>query len=209
LNNGDRWFNIDTGDELVYITDSGGSQWVQPLVGGNFYGQFLALTGGTVTGPTNFTGGLSANTISGNTLIITNNIDSVGRTLKNSSNADTIDWNNNILIGTTANAYWDNGQLKDSGPQLSIDWPNRTLNDTNEDIVLDWQNKIMLGMTNIESSTISATTISGGTLYGDGSNLTGIGGGSFITGNTASIQVRRTTLYSLTLSFSNVTFNVT
>jgi hypothetical protein len=67
----------------------------------------------------------------------------------------------------------------------------------------------MSGMTSIKSSTVSATTISGGTLYGDGSNLTGIGGGSFITGNTASIQVRRTTLYSLTLSFSNVTFNVT
>lgn len=103
-------------------------------------------------------GNLSSNTISGNTLIITNNIDSALRTLKNSSNVDTINWGASNLIGSTANLYWDNGLLKDSGPNLSIDWVNRTLNDNNEDVVLDWQNKTMSGMASIVTNTISAST---------------------------------------------------
>jgi hypothetical protein len=87
---------------------------------------------------------------------------------------------------------------------------------------------------------ITGTTISGGTLFGDGSNLTGISssgtftGGTvtgdtnftgglsastisattylnipYITGNTPSVQARRTTLYTLTNTFVNITFNVT
>jgi len=122
-------------------------------------GNYLPLSGGTVTGATRFTNGLTANTISGGTLIITNNIDSVSRTLNDSSNNPSVDWNNFRLYGTTANLYWDNGLLKDSGPNLSLDWINRTLNDGNEDIVLDWQNKIMSGMTSVQSSTISASTL--------------------------------------------------
>jgi hypothetical protein len=112
-----------------------------------------------ISGNTKIDGGLSANTISGDTLTITDNIDTTTRTLKNVSNNPTLDWSSLILYGTTANLYWDNGLLKDSGPNLSLDWVNRTLNDGNEDIILDWQNKIMSGMTSVQSSTISASTL--------------------------------------------------
>jgi hypothetical protein len=122
-------------------------------------GNYLPLSGGTVTGATRFTNGLTANTISADTLTITDNIDTTTRTLKNVSNNPTLDWSSLILYGTTANIYWDNGLLKDSGPNLSVDWVNRTLNDGNEDIILDWQNKIMSGMTSVQSSTISASTL--------------------------------------------------
>ena len=191
-NNTGGTFNV-TGITDTFVTGgtySNGTTTFTNSTGGTFNvtGLTTPFTGGTVTGATNFTGGLSANTISGGTLIITNNIDTTLRTLKNSSNIDTIDWGTSVLVGTTANVYWDNGQLKDSGPQLSIDWPNRTLNDTNEDIILDWQNKIMSGMTNIRSSTISATTyqnlpldirVTGGTYSAGTATFTNNTGGTF------------------------------
>jgi hypothetical protein len=33
LNNGDRWFDTNSGIEVVWVTDSDGSQWIQPIQG--------------------------------------------------------------------------------------------------------------------------------------------------------------------------------
>ena len=70
LNNGDRWFDTNTGIEVVWITDVDGSQWIQPTQGGggsSVSGNYLPLSGGTVTGGTIFQSGLTANTISATT----------------------------------------------------------------------------------------------------------------------------------------------
>jgi hypothetical protein len=68
LNNGDRWFDTNSGVEVVWITDNDGSQWIQPTQGGgSASGNYLPLSGGTVTGGTIFQSGLSANTISATT----------------------------------------------------------------------------------------------------------------------------------------------
>ena len=97
LNSGDRWLDTSTGDELVYVNDGDSAQWIQICCGGsgggggdqivtitggtnieitgtypNFGVNFTGttgsnFTGGTVTGATNFTNGLTANTISAST----------------------------------------------------------------------------------------------------------------------------------------------
>jgi hypothetical protein len=65
INNGDRWFDTNSGIELVWITDVDGSQWIQPTQGGggSTSGNYLPLSGGTVTGGTIFQSGLTANTL--------------------------------------------------------------------------------------------------------------------------------------------------
>ena len=78
INSGDRWFDTSTGYELVYINDGNSSQWIQPnnngqitinsVTGGtSTSGDYLPLSGGTVSGETKFTAGLTANTISATT----------------------------------------------------------------------------------------------------------------------------------------------
>jgi hypothetical protein len=78
IHSGDRWFDTSSGYELVYINDGNSSQWVQPNANGQVTiynvsggtstsGNYLSLSGGTVTGGTIFTAGLSANTISATT----------------------------------------------------------------------------------------------------------------------------------------------
>jgi len=63
LINGDRWFDTNSGIELVWVTDVDGSQWIQPTQGGTFIGNYLPISGGTVTGNTVFQSGLTANTL--------------------------------------------------------------------------------------------------------------------------------------------------
>jgi hypothetical protein len=50
LNNGDRWFDTNSGIEVVWITDTDGSQWIQPTQGGG-----SSTSGGiSGSGTTNF-----------------------------------------------------------------------------------------------------------------------------------------------------------
>ena len=68
INNGDRWFNTTDGVELVYVTDGDGPQWVQPNNGGSNTGttsggDYLPLSGGTVTGNTTFSSGVALNAL--------------------------------------------------------------------------------------------------------------------------------------------------
>jgi hypothetical protein len=73
LNNGDRWFDTNSGVEVVWITDVDGSQWIQPSQGGggSASGNYLPLSGGTVTGGTIFQSGVTANTISATSITST------------------------------------------------------------------------------------------------------------------------------------------
>ena len=87
INNGDKWFNTETGVELTYITDADGSQWVQTnggagvsnaATGGTYSNGTITLLGtgtlSSITGLTTpFTGGtVTGLTINGN-LIVTGN----------------------------------------------------------------------------------------------------------------------------------------
>ena len=67
INLGDRWFNLTDGVELVYVDTGSGLIWVEPNPGGNFLGNYLPLSGGTVSGATNFLNGIYTNTISATT----------------------------------------------------------------------------------------------------------------------------------------------
>jgi hypothetical protein len=99
INDGDRWFYTESGEEFVWITDQNSSQWVQPVsisygvseefvhitgdtMTGTLYVPTISattylniptatFTGGTVSGATIFTGGLTANTltVTGNTTL--------------------------------------------------------------------------------------------------------------------------------------------
>jgi hypothetical protein len=53
---GDLWWESDLGRMFVYYTDANSSQWVDISAGGA--GQYLPLTGGTVTGTLNLSGAL-------------------------------------------------------------------------------------------------------------------------------------------------------
>lgn len=276
-------FNVTgyyTGTTDVYVTGgtySSGNATFTNNTGGTFtvtgfsVGGGGTFTGGTVTGETFFTSGV---TITGNTTIIdsTGNataIDTSTRELVDSGSIVSINWDQRLLydgsginatidygstllydttstpsvewggrqtydeIGVTA-IDWTSGRriLYDDSSLGSLDWKNRNLIKGDGTVILDWQSGVLSGM-----STISATTISGGTLYGDGSNLTGIGGGSFtggtVTGPTnftnglsantisattyqnltsgdlASVQAIRTTSYTLQLIPALITFNTT
>jgi len=51
INNGDRWFYTESGEEFVWITDQDGSQWVQPVsISYGVSEEFVHITGDTMTG---------------------------------------------------------------------------------------------------------------------------------------------------------------
>jgi hypothetical protein len=156
----------------------------------NVTGKYLPLSGGTVTGQTFFTSGVSitGSVETGSQVyhitddFIVENPTINGSLLEARISGGVNIWSLNSNISIDA----ENRILYDSvAGGWSIDWENRQLIKSDGTTVsFDWENGILTGQTNIQSSTISATTISGGTLYGDGSNLTGISGGGSFTGGT-------------------------
>jgi hypothetical protein len=163
---------------ISFINNTGGTFNVTGLTTGstsNVTGDYLPLSGGTVTGATNFTSGLTANIISANTITITDNIDSTNRQL--------LDEN-----GFASVVYTSQRTLEDLFG-TSLDWGGKYLYKSDASISFDWENGILTGQTNIESSTISATTylnlptsnvsgdflpLSGGTVTGNTSFTSGL-----------------------------------
>jgi hypothetical protein len=110
----------------------------------NHYSTVLGLTGGTVNGLTTFNSGLHANIISATTL-----------------SATTLYGDGSNLFGV--HDYYVTGATYD----------NNTFSFTNNSgVTFDVSFDTVTGLT--VNGILSATTISGGTYYGDGSNLTGI-----------------------------------
>ena len=110
-------------------------------------GLYLPTSGGTVSGNTIFTSGLTANTISANTLTITNNIDSSNRTLFDSASNYSLIWDSRTLTDNTntSSVEWQARGLYDSnGGSLSVDWENRNLADINVLASVDWNNRYLL-----------------------------------------------------------------
>lgn len=140
-------------------------------------GSFLPLSGGTVTGQTFFTSGL---TITGDTIIIDSTgistaIDTSTRELVDSSSSVSVDWENRSLyddLGTDA-LEWTSTKRKllDVTSADAVNWNDRLLTKSDGATVsFDWENGILTGQTDIKSTTISATTISGTSLNISGSS---------------------------------------
>lgn len=128
-------------------------------------GSFLPLSGGTVTGQTFFTSGL---TITGDTIIIDSTglstaIDTSTRELVDSSSSVSVDWENRSLyddLGTEA-LVWTSTKRKllDVTSADAVNWNDRLLTKSDGATVsFDWENGILTGQTDIKSTTISATT---------------------------------------------------
>jgi hypothetical protein len=157
----------------------------------NVTGKYLPLSGGTVTGQTFFTSGVSitgsVETSGSQVYHITDDFIVENPTINGSLLEARISGGVNIWsLNSNISIDAENRILYDSvAGGWSIDWENRQLIKSDGTTVsFDWENGILTGQTNIESSTISATTISATTLYGDGSNLTGVSGGGSFTGGT-------------------------
>jgi hypothetical protein len=136
-------------------------------------GQILeSFTGGTVSGNTEFTNGLTANTISATTYFgLPTDVYVTGGTY---SNGDL------TLVNNTGGTFNVSG-FYTGGTDVFVTggtYNNNTFTYTNNTGgTFDVSFNSVSGLTSngtIESNVISATTISGGTLYGDGSNLSGI-----------------------------------
>jgi hypothetical protein len=171
--------------------------------GGTFYGDGSNLTGvsgggtftgGTVNGFTEFTNGLSANTISGGDLIITDKVDTSFRMLFDSTPVTSIDWENRMMKDATNvdSLDWRTRNLYDNGAVSSLNWTSRVLTDSNSNTVMDWENKVINNINGLTATTISAATYL---------NLS--------TGDLASVQVVRTTPYTLTAVPALITFDST
>jgi hypothetical protein len=169
---------------ISFTNNTGGTFSVTGLTTGStstVSGDFLPLSGGTVSGATRFLSGLTANTISADTLTVTDNISSTNRTLYRATPligfSESVDYGNSKLWGVNApsidwelrqiydeqstmaiNYYGVTRYLIDDIGQTSVDWQARKLYTTIGEEVFDWENGILTGQTNIESSTISATT---------------------------------------------------
>ena len=130
------------------------------------------FTGGTVSGDTEFTNGLTANTISATTYFnLPTDIYVTGGTY---SNGDITFTNNTGGTFNVSGLFTGSTDVYVTGGTYN----NNTFTYTNNiGGTFDVSFNSVSGLTSngtIESNVISATTISGGTLYGDGSNLSGI-----------------------------------
>jgi hypothetical protein len=128
--------------------------------GGSVSGAYLPLSGGTVTGSTTFTNGLTANTISATTYQnLPTDIRVTGGTYSNGTTTFT-----NNTGGTFNVIGFYTGET--SFPYLPLSGGTVT------------GNTILSGLTTVYGDTLlqglTANTISATTLYGDGSNLTNI-----------------------------------
>jgi fibronectin-binding autotransporter adhesin len=209
---------------ITFTNNTGGTFNVTGLTTGStstISGDYLPLSGGTVSGSTQFTAGLTANTISADTLTVTNSIDSTTRQLYDNGGNLVVDWINlELSDSTNVSINWTSRNLTDSIGVPSVDWENRKLNTSIGEDVFDWENGILTGQTNIESSTISATTylnlpggLSGEYLPLSGGTVTG--GTVFTSGLTAS-TISATTYQNLPIdirvtgsTYSNNTFTYT
>jgi hypothetical protein len=166
---------------VTFTNNTGGTFNVTGLTTGStstVSGDFLPLSGGTVTGQTFFTSGL---TITGSTIIkdstgITDAIDTSTRTLSDENGFGSIVFTSQRTLENLFGS--------------SLDWSNKYLYKNDASISFDWENGVLTGQTNIESSTISATTyynlpntVSGNFLPLSGGTVTG--GTSFTSGLTA------------------------
>jgi len=114
---------------ITFTNTSGGTFDVTGLTTGStsiVSGDYLPLSGGTVTGKTDFQSGVTINILTATTIV---------------------------------NTYLDSFYIRDNGGTLSIDnTTRRLLKSDGSTTSFDWENGILTGQTNIESSTISATT---------------------------------------------------
>jgi len=166
------------------------------VTGGTSTGDYLPLSGGTVTGDTIFTQGLSATTISATTYQnLPLGIYGTGLTFNIGDYNLDLDGPNGILdtinLGSIASDMNVTGGTYNSGTGVAT-FTNNTGGTFNvSGFLVGYTDHYVTGFTydNINTfniydnsgstfsasiTTLSATTISGGTLYGDGSNLTGI-----------------------------------
>ena len=139
------------------------SVWKKLVTGGSTF------TGGTVTGDTIFTQGLTATTISASTYLglpldvyVTGGTYSAG-TAYFTNNSGTTFTVNGFYTGDTDNNTFVTGFTYSANTFTIKDNSGSTFNATINDVT---------GLT--VNGTLSATTISGGTLYGDGTNLSNI-----------------------------------
>jgi hypothetical protein len=89
-----------------------------------------------------------------------NSIDWKNRRLTDSSGINKVDWENSQIkdSGGTQSIFWETRRLYDVIGLTSISYDDRKLIKSSSDVSFDWENGILTGQTNIESSTISATT---------------------------------------------------
>jgi hypothetical protein len=119
---------------ITFTNTSGGTFNVTGLTS-TFNGDYLPLSGGTVTGNTVFTSGL---TITGDTIIT----DSTGTSAAlNTSTRELIDAASSVSLD------WRDRLLKDSVGVYSTDWANRYLIDNAGTISVDWQTGVLNDIT--------------------------------------------------------------
>jgi hypothetical protein len=208
-------------DQVVTITGGTNLSVVgsYPNFGVEFTGSTSSFfTGGTVSGATNFTNGLSADTfsattISGGTLYGDGSnltgipdiyITDLAFNLSNYNLTVTRNdlWSDMVSLSILASDLTVTGGTYDSGTGTGTFTNNTGGTFTVTGFLVGYTDTKVTGFTydnintftiydnsgttfNASITTLSATTISGGTFYGDGSNLTGVGGaGAEVTGFT-------------------------
>ena len=168
---------------LTFTNNNNGSFTVSGLVTGvtqTITGNYLPLSGGTVTGDTVFNQGLSANTLS-----VTNSIDSSSKTLFDNGNFPSVLWDTRTLLNNSLVSVldWNNGIIYNSSSLKSIDWNNKIL----------YANDGSTSVFNWSTGVLSANTITANTLniknIGSGTSVTNLGidsSGNIISGATGS-----------------------